>query len=120
VSGSFDASGIARFGPTHSNTFIDISCPSAAWIRPLLDTQHYAAGWPAGIVTEVGGAKLTVTPGTSIVPGLLGDGAANLRFENGLLSFTQTRAVSISAADSATNTSGDSGFTLKIDRKTGL
>lgn len=102
------------------NTFIDLQANDTVWIRPVLDMQHYPGGWPTGIVVDVGGAKLNVPPTASIVPGLPVGGAASVRFQDGLLPSLITRTTTISATDIATNTSSDPGFTLKIDRKTGL
>ena len=102
------------------NAFIDIEGNDTVWIRPILDMQHYPGGWPTGIVVDTAGAKLNVPPAASIVPGLPVGGAASVRFEQGLLPSLTSRTTTISATDIATNTSSDPGFTLKIDRKTGL
>lgn len=97
----------------------DYRAEDSLWIRPALDTQHYPSGWTDPLIMDTVSAKYTVTPGTSIVPGLSG-GAATLRFSAGLLPAVESRTTTISAADIATNTSSDTGFSLKIDRKTGL
>ncbi len=99
---------------------LDLSGSAAVWIRPVLDMQHYPGGWPTGISFNAAGAKLTVTPAASIVPGLPVGGAADVRLDGGLLPSMLTLNTTISAADIATNASSDTGFTLKIDRKTGL
>lgn len=103
------------------DAFTDIQGYNTVWICPVLDRQHYPAGWPQGIIVDVAGARLNVPPSASIVPGLPVGGAANLSFTDGLLASTQTRNVTISAADLVAPTAPiDAGFTMKIDRKTGL
>lgn len=103
------------------DAYTDIQGYNTVWICPVLDRQHYPAGWPQGIIVDVAGARLNVPPSASIVPGLPVGGAANLSFTDGLLASTQTRNVTVSAADLVTHTAPiDAGFTMKIDRKTGL
>lgn len=99
-------------GPTFDFTMVD-----SVWIRPVLDTQHYAAGWPESIVVDVGGAKYTATAGTSIVPGLPGTGNATLQFTSATLGLNQFHPMLISPADIATPAAG---LRIKIDRKTGI
>ena len=95
----------------------DYRAENTYWIRPALDTQHYPGGWTDPILVDTISAKYTVTPGLSVVPNL---GAITVRFTEGLLSAIQDRTCTLSAADIVTNTSGDTGFTMKIDRATGL
>ena len=102
------------------DAYSDIQGYATVWIRPVLDTQHYAPGWPQGIIVDTVGAKLNVPTSASIVPGLPVGGAASLSFTDGLLAPPQTRNVTVSAADLVTHASSDTGFTMKIDRKTGL
>jgi hypothetical protein len=103
------------------DAFSDIQGYSTVWIRPVLDAQHYPAGWPLGIIVDTVGAKLNVSSSASIVPGLPLSGAANLSISDGALNPSpQARSATISAADLVTNASSDTGFTMKIDRKTGL
>ena len=72
-----------------STSTVDLLAIDTFWTRPVQDTQHYPAGWPQGIRVDMGGAYYTVTPGTSIVPGLTVGGLATLRFSQGGLSFGQ-------------------------------
>lgn len=103
------------------DAYTDIQGYNTVWICPVLDRQHYPAGWPQGIIVDVAGARLNVSPSASIVPGLPVGGAANLSFTDGLLASTQTRNVIVSAADLVIPSAPiDVGFTMKIDRKTGL
>lgn len=95
----------------------DYRAEDSLWIRPTLDTQHYPGGWTDPILVDTISAKYTVTPGLSVVPN---SGSITVRFTEGLLSATQDRTCTTSAADIVTNTSGDTGFTMKIDRATGL
>ncbi len=103
------------------DAFSDIQGYNSVWICPVLDRQHYPAGWPLGIIVDAVGAKLNVTPGTSIVPGLPVGGAANLALSAGALNPSpQGRPLTITSADIVPSGSTDAGFTMKIDRKTGL
>jgi len=95
----------------------DCRAEDSLWIRPTLDTQHYPGGWTDSILVDTISAKYTVTPGLSVVPNL---GTITVRFTEGLLGSTQNRTCTLSAADIVTNTSGDTGFTMKVDRATGL
>ncbi|MBL9143866.1 MAG: hypothetical protein JNM99_09310 [Verrucomicrobiaceae bacterium] len=104
------------------DAFTDIQGYNSVWICPVLDRQHYPAGWPLGIIVDTVGAKLNVPLSASIVPGLPVGGAATLSISAGLLATSPiTRNLTISAADLVTHTAPiDTGFTMKIDRKTGL
>ena len=98
----------------------DMDAPDSLWFRPVQDVQHYAGGWPNGILVDMVGTRDAMPIGTSVVHGLALNGAATVRYSAGLLPVVESRAATISAADLVTNTSGDTGFTTKIDRATGL
>ncbi|MBL9116560.1 MAG: hypothetical protein JNJ83_16255 [Verrucomicrobiaceae bacterium] len=104
-------------GPPVPDPTFDFTMVDSVWIRPVLDTQHYAAGWPESIRVDVGGAKYTATAGTSIVPGLPGTGNATLQFSSATLGLNQFHPMLISPADIATPAAG---LRIKIDRKTGI
>ena len=108
---------IGTNGPSLSDPNFDFTMMDSIWMRPVLDTQHYAAGWPEGILVDIGGAKYTATAGTSIVPGLPGTSDASLQFTSVALGLNQLYTMQISAADIA---NAAAGLRIKIDRKTGV
>jgi len=111
---------IAGDGSFISAPDYDMDAPDSLWFRPVQDVQHYASGWPNGILVDMVGTRDAMPIGTSVVHGLALNGAATVRFSAGLLPVVESRAATISAADLVTNTSSDIGFTTKIDRATGL
>lgn len=99
---------------------VDFVALNTFWLRPVQDTQHYAAGWPTGILLDMGGAKYAVTPNVSVVPGLTVGGLATLLLDRGNLLANQMLDVFIDAADKVTNSGNSKDYKLVIDRKTGF
>jgi len=91
--------GSAGFNPT---TTEDITAIDSFWLRPVQDTQHYAAGWPTGIRVDMKGAKHVVTPNVSVVPGLALDERVLVLVDRGNLAVDQQLEVFINSADQAT------------------
>jgi|GEM_PF-6694257 len=99
---------------------VDFVALNTFWVRPVQDTQHYAAGWPTGILVDMGGAKYVVSPGTSVVPGLTVGGLATVFLDRGNLGSNQLLDVTITSADTVTNLNNNPAYKLVIDRKTGF
>lgn len=99
---------------------VDFVALNTFWVRPVQDTQHYAAGWPTGIQVDMGGAKYVVTPNVSVVPGLTVGGLAALFLDRGNLGANQLLDITIDSADKVTNLNNNPAYKLTIDRKTGF
>lgn len=99
---------------------VDFVALNTFWLRPVQDTQHYAAGWPTGIQVDMGGAKYVVTPNFSVVPGLTVGGLAALFLDRGNLGSNQLLDITIDSADKVTNLNNNPAYKLTIDRKTGF
>lgn len=119
-------SGVAKFDDSDADS--DIKGTDVVWIRPQDGTsKFYSAGWAAGILTDLLGAKYAVpAAGTaSVVPGLQAENAngnAKLEFSAGRLNPTPLgKDVNISSANKVTNApASDSTFSLKLKPATGL
>lgn len=104
-----------------SQTDSDLSATSTAWFRPWQDKQQwYPWGWEEGVFLDLMGAKYVAVKGTSVVPGLPGNGGATLAFSNGLLASTISKDVTIASNDKVTNVPPtDKTFSLTIVPATG-
>lgn len=104
----------------------DVSGTNMAWLRPILDDQYYAGGWPSGLVVEALGTKFAPpVTGTSVMPGLTqlateADGNATLTFAEGSLGAVLTKTVGIAATDVVTNLPVDTSFKVTLNRSTGM
>ena len=123
----YKSTGVISAPVTFDNTQpeSDLKGTNAVWLRPAdAKAKYYPAGWPAGILTDVFGAKYQNVAGTSVVPGLgaddLQNGNANLQFFDGKLANPITKTVNISAKNKVTNAPADKSFSLKLTAATGL
>ena len=107
--------------PSQPNT--DAASFQLTWVRPILDDQFYPAGWPGGIHCQMKATKLTLTPGSSVLPGLPAidaNGNADLTCKDGLLTSSLLKQVGITATDTIQKPLPvDASFTLSITRTTG-
>lgn len=112
------------FDTTQANS--DVSGTNMAWLRPILDDQYYAGGWPSGLVVEALGTKFAPpATGTSVMPGLAqlateADGNATLAFAEGSLGAVLTKTMGIAATDVVTNLPVDTSFKVTLNRRTGM
>lgn len=120
-------------GNVYSNLSLlgsDFQAGDSIWICPVLDRQHYSAGWPEGVTMTVTGSKFKVESNQSIIPlaqlfgAPPGDGNAFLTFEKGgqetSLDGVDHR-VDIKPADGvAIEVTGGQFYSLTVDRNTGM
>lgn len=108
---------------TTNSTHTDFDAPVVRWQRPAQDTQHYPAGWPNGVVTEMHTARYTVPSSGSVVPGLRPIDATLGNFRAGWggggMSTGLEGWINLSTTDVATPLNSGP-FTVTITRTTGL
>jgi uncharacterized repeat protein (TIGR01451 family) len=83
----------------------DVTAARLLWVRPPQNVQWYPAGWPAGIVVDLFGARYDVpplTPAKSVFPGLNNTTPnATLEFFDGLLLDPVSKDITITTANLA-------------------
>ena len=108
---------------TNSNSDLSVDANKLKWSRPFSLNQYYPYGWPEVIVSELAGAKYTVTPGQSVFTGLVPPGPGNpgnayLAARKGRLTSNFDRTFLLSSADVVTN--ADTSFSVVVTRATGF
>jgi len=110
---------------TNPQSDFSVDASHVRWARPASTSQYYPHGWPEVIITNLQGSKYTITPGQSVLPGLLPPGPggnALLQISNlvGLGGINSGGPLNINKSDGATKVyPADKSFTFSLNRATG-